>query len=128
MKKYTRVRPRRCYLAGPMRGVANGNYPAFEYAAEELRLLGWYVYNPIEMDAARSGLDPQSSEFPHLRTVAMRDLEIITRLRAEDGDAIVLLPGSRQSIGARAELAAAHWVGLRVLSLHEALTEGWMTG
>lgn len=111
-----------------MRGKPDGNFPVFESAAKLLRELGWYVYNPIEMDAARSGLDPQSSEFPHLRTVASRDLEIITRLKGENGDAIVLLPDWRGSIGARAELAAAHWVNLRVLSLYEALTEGWMTG
>ena len=39
------------------------------------------------------------------------------RLRAEDGDAIILLPGWRDSKGAKAELAVAQWLGLRVMVL-----------
>ena len=36
----------RLYLAGPMSGIKDFNFPAFNEAAEHLRKLGYEVFNP----------------------------------------------------------------------------------
>ncbi len=125
-RKLGRVRPTRCYIAGPMRGRPEYNYPAFHAAAEALRLVGWYVYNPAEMDMVRdTGAQEYPAHFRSLRRYAERDLGVIHgKLRGECGDAIVLLPGWETSAGAQAEHATAKWVNLRVLTLVQALKEG----
>ena len=38
------------YIAGPMRGVEEYNYPAFDRQAAALEKQGWQVINPAEMD------------------------------------------------------------------------------
>jgi len=124
------------YLAGPMRTKPEFNYPAFMAGAKALRERGWEVFNPAEMDLSE---DNQDAEFlqmtieeqklhagaaPNARRYARRDTNIlINMLRSEDGDAIILLPDWEESVGARAEHALAQWVGLKVLTLEEALKE-----
>lgn len=39
---------RRLYLAGPMTGLPDFNYPAFHAAAAAWRAAGWTVANPAE--------------------------------------------------------------------------------
>ena len=125
-----------CYLAGRMRGVPQFNYPAFMAGADALRAAGWNVYNPAEMDLAADDPDPafltmtvkeqeaHAGNPANARRYARRDCGvIIDQLRAEDGDAIVVLPGWEKSTGARAEVAVSRWVGLAVLTLEEALGE-----
>lgn len=126
----------KCYLAGPMRSKPNYNYPAFMAGAAALRAKGWTVFNPAEMDieqdvplglGAEMNLTIEEQEQHagkpwHSRRYARRDLDVLlNQLEAEAGDAIVLLPDWHQSIGAQAERAVAVWVGLRVLTLEEAL-------
>lgn len=41
-------RPTRLYLAGPMTGMPDSNYPAFHHAADQLRDMGYLVENPAE--------------------------------------------------------------------------------
>ena len=38
------------YVAGPMRGFENFNYPAFDRCARVLLKQGWIVINPAELD------------------------------------------------------------------------------
>jgi hypothetical protein len=38
------------YVAGPMRGYDDYNYPAFDRQARVLEKQGWKVINPAEMD------------------------------------------------------------------------------
>ena len=38
------------YIAGPMRGYEDGNFPAFDRQARVLEEQGWIVINPAEMD------------------------------------------------------------------------------
>ena len=45
------------YIAGPMSGLPNNGYDAFNRKAEQLREAGWRVVNPAEMDV-EAGLDP----------------------------------------------------------------------
>lgn len=103
------------YLAGPMRGYANFNKPAFMAAAAELKALGHNVFNPVEETikiygagvyednpAGDEGITPINP-----RLVFFNDLAFIC-LHA---DAVVLLPGWQASKGATAENAVAIALG-----------------
>ena len=126
------------YLAGPMRSKPEFNYPAFFAAARALRDAGWSVFNPAAQDIIT---DDQPANFLAMskkdqeahagrpstaRRYARRDLDGILALRAEEGDVIVVLPDWEDSLGARAEVAVAQWVGLQVLPLAQALVVGSM--
>lgn len=123
---------KRCYLAGPMRSKPQFNYPAFMDGAARLRAAGWEVFNPAEMDIEQDNggapttlsIEEQhahASAFDNARRYAKRDCRVlIDELRAENGDAVVVLPDWEESTGARAEVAVARWVGLTFLTLEEA--------
>lgn len=123
---------RSCYLSGPMRSKPQFNYPAFMDAAAKLRDAGWSVFNPAEMDLKEGGApnlsmtvseqEDYAAQWSNARHYAKRDLAVILdNLFPPIGDAIVVLPGWEESIGARAEVAVAKWLGLNVLTLEEAL-------
>ena len=113
-----------CYIAGPMRGYPQLNFPAFFQAEKQLTKLGWKVYNPARMDREHPLKSPAYGP-AECRQFAQRDLNVVTRvLHAERGDALIMLPGWKKSMGARAENAAARWVGLRRVTLRRALREG----
>jgi len=130
------ARPKKCYLAGPMRSKPEFNYPAFMAGADALRSKGWYVYNPAEMDIEEGDITDELLDLSieeqkthagtpaNARRYAWRDVKVLLKnLLAERGDAIVLLPDWQESIGATAERAVAIWAGLRVLTLEEALND-----
>jgi len=48
----------RCYLAGPMRGIPEYNFPAFFAAATSIRDRGIEVWSPAENDVHQDGFDP----------------------------------------------------------------------
>lgn len=91
----------RTYLCGPMRHRVLFNFPAFDAAATDLRAQGWHVISPADLDRA-----------------AGFDLEALLSC-----EAIHLLPGWEASKGANAELAVAHWIGLKVFD-YEPLETG----
>lgn len=112
----------RLYLAGPMRGIPQFNFPAFDAAAEKLRDLGHEVFNPADQDRAKYGDDladgahtgdeatvAESHGFD-LRAALGADLHYITQC----ADAVAVLPGWEASKGARAEVATALALGLMV--------------
>jgi hypothetical protein len=106
------------YLAGPMRGYPEYNFPAFHEAEARGKALGWSTISPARMDEEH-GFDPASATEETVQsmtdTFIDRDFGAIRALIVADGDAIALLPGWEQSRGARAEHALAVWRGLRVL-------------
>lgn len=91
-------RKRIVYLAGPMTGYPDKNYPKFNAVAKELREMGHTVYNPAErpFDNARN---------------AFHDYSVFITQHA---CTIVLLPGHKKSVGATAERALAVAVGLDI--------------
>lgn len=92
------------YLAGPMTGLSNLNFPAFEIAAHNLRHDGHEVFNPAEL--------PEEIH-SDLRECLARDFDYICR----HAEAVALLPGWRNSKGATAEYHAALALGLRVIEI-----------
>lgn len=93
----------RLYIAGPMSGLPDFNYPAFHTAATMLRGLGYQVENPAEND--RPLTDPWQ--------VFLRDA--ITKLMRCDG--VALLPDHHRSRGARLEESIATRLGIPVRTI-----------
>lgn len=113
------------YLAGPMRGIPEFNFPAVHSAAAVLRGQGHEVFSPAEKDNERHGTDISKGNIAgdeglaakvhgfNLREALAIDLEYIC-LHA---DGIALLPGWRNSKGATAEHAASVALGHTVIEL-----------
>ncbi len=87
--------PRRLYLAGPMSGYAEHNYPEFNSVAALLRADGYEVFNPAEN--VDGGVRRPRSFYMR------RDIPALM-----DCDAIVVLPNWQQSRGACLEM----WIAI----------------
>lgn len=107
----------RLYIAGPMTGIAEFNFPAFDRAATKYRALGHDVISPAEHDR-ESGLDVTGL------TGALAELEgkfdlaealLWDLAQVASVDAVVLLEGWERSSGVRAELALAAALSKRVI-------------
>jgi hypothetical protein len=115
------------YLAGPMRGIAEFNFPAFRDATVKLRAFGYQVHSPAEQDENNglnvTGMKGDNAELGpagfNLRVALANDLNYV----CEEADAVVVLPGWEASSGATAEVAAAKALGIEVLTLAQALGE-----
>jgi len=112
------------YLAGPMTGYPQFNYPAFHQAASSLRKEGHFVFSPAERDIERDGKNwgdevkdgsaaAAKEKGFDLRSALGDDLEFICK----DAEAIALLPGWEKSSGAQAEWATARALGLKFIYL-----------
>lgn len=94
------------YIAGPMTGYPDWNFPAFADAAKVLRGFGWAVINPGE----NIGGDTEQPSPWYMRL----DLGMILAV----ADAIALLPGWRESRGARTEAAVAQAIGIDIYEVN----------
>lgn len=114
------------YLAGPMQGYPEFNFPTFMKAASDLRLAGHMVFNPAERDIERhdgvdiskgnSTGDVKQSEQKHgfsLRDALADDTQFICK----EADAIAMLPGWEYSKGANAEWSLAKALGHKIIYL-----------
>jgi nucleoside 2-deoxyribosyltransferase len=99
---------KRVYIAGPMTGYPDLNFPTFHRVAARYRAKGLEVVNPAEInsDPAAGWVDCMRNDIRELVTC----------------DAIVLLPGSERSKGASLELHIARALGMGVHELTEAET------
>lgn len=101
------------YLAGPMSGIKFYNWPEFFRAAKLLREDDWVIENPAESDII-NGVDPTlplEEQDASREDLLREDFEIIvTKCKA-----LILLPGWRDSVGARAECLVAHLSGLPIM-------------
>lgn len=101
----------RVYLAGPMTGLPDLNYPAFYAAAASLRQMGYQVESPAECE-----LPPDTTSWQQFMRSGITQL-----MRC---DAIVMLPGWQKSKGANAEHTIAKLIDIPVLHLDEAIVHG----
>ena len=98
------------YIAGPMRGQDDYNYPLFREVAAELRKHGYQVVNPTEI-GDYFGRPEEIATNERLRDLVLSiELQCLVRC-----DAICLLDGWENSEGARKELHAALEHGLEVM-------------
>ncbi len=101
------------YLAGPMRGIPHFNFPAFHYAAAELRARGYEVFSPAERDLERHGTDVSVNNFTGSEEQAAKEHGLTIRIAlandlawiGQHAEAVAFLPGWEVSSGARAEWA-----------------------
>ena len=91
----------RVYVAGPMSGLPDFNYLAFDRKAAELRAQGWAVENPAENPV------PACGSWAGYMRMALRQLSTCTHIH--------MLPGWEQSKGARLERHIAEQLGLEVV-------------
>lgn len=102
----------RIYLAGPMKGFAEHNHPAFARAAAALRASGHEVYSPAEFD-------PEHASKPYESFDARRAFVAFSDYITTKADAIVMLPGWEHSKGATTEAMLAGCCGLPLFELGE---------
>lgn len=115
------------YLAGPMRGIPEFNFPAFFKAAEHLRAHGHEVFNPAEKDNEKYGTDISKGNHEGREDVAasQHGFSLREALGADlawicaEADAVALLPGWENSKGATAERATAHALGISTFLVGE---------
>lgn len=89
----------RIYISGPMTGLPDFNYPAFNQAAAELRAQGYHVENPAE--------NPERSTWAEYMKSAVAQLTAC--------DMIKMLPGWEESRGAIIEHKLAQDLGIEVM-------------
>jgi len=99
----------RVYIAGPMTGIPEYNFPAFHAAAAAWRAEGWEVENPAEHDELHDGFNAKTDTAKPHEHYMRRDLPLVCSC-----DAIALLPGWERSKGVKNELAVARMCGLEV--------------
>ena len=93
------------YIAGPMTGLSDFNYPAFHQAAATLRAAGHDVINPAENPKPACG-----TWQGYMRMS-------VAQVAAVDG--IAMLPDWEHSKGANLELYIAERLGLSVMMLSD---------
>ncbi len=91
----------RIYIAGPMSGLPDLNYPAFNAMAERLRALSFEVENPAENPP------PKCESWLGYMRMAVAQLATC--------DAVVMLPGWSKSKGACIEHQLAVGLGLEIV-------------
>jgi hypothetical protein len=99
------TRANRVYVAGPMTGIEDFNYPAFNALADRLRQLGYEVENPADHGIVEGAqwADYMAYDLTRLGLCGM----------------IVLLPDWERSQGARLEVLIAERLGMKVVNAHD---------
>lgn len=114
------------YLGGPMTGIPQFNFPAFDEAATDLRRKGYLILSPAEMDdatarehalASKTGLDVADTGHSW-EDYLKRDLFIVL-----EADGVICLPGWEKSKGARLETFVAKQLGKPIYGVYPELDE-----
>lgn len=92
------------YISGPMSGIPELNYPAFNHAAENLRERGYEVVNPAGLPSPKPVGENTWEEFMRA------DLAVLLNC-----DMIYMLRGWGVSRGARLEYTVATALGMAVM-------------
>jgi nucleoside 2-deoxyribosyltransferase len=101
------------YLAGPMSGFDDFNFPTFHKYAFELRKEGHDVFSPAEADLEKWGDLENVRKNATYRECLRTDLNWIL----DEAEAIALIPGWEKSKGVAAELALSKALGLKEIYL-----------
>lgn len=121
---------KKLYIAGPMTGIPQFNFPAFDVAAASLRSYGYLVVSPVELDDPSSRAaalsnetgDPEQYNADTGETwgdLLARDVKMI----ADEVSGVVALEGWEESRGARLEVFVARTCGKPVYSYEEWLND-----
>lgn len=118
-------RMRRIYVAGPMRGIADLNFPEFFRTAALWESRGWETVNPAQMDiSAGHTVDKEhvkSGKGIDFKEAMDRDLPAVASC-----DAIALMAGWERSQGANKELEHARVLGKEVYDAETGMLVNWM--
>ena len=103
------------YIAGPMTGYADLNFPAFNAAAKLYRDKGCFVINPAELNGGEAELAlyatmSEEEKAEHYTACMRKDIAAITTV-----DTLVVLPGYSMSRGATMEIQIAQFLGLTIV-------------
>ena len=120
------------YVAGPMTGYPQFNYPAFMEAARDLRSRHFEVMTPAEMDDPEIQAASMDSLDGNLDTITTHGqswgdfLARDVKLLADDGiEAVVVLPGWERSKGARLETYVGMLCGLVIVEYPTLVPVAW---
>jgi len=102
------MRALRLYVSGPMTGIVDFNYPAFESACIALRASGYDVVSPHEVDPSLGG---------GWREYMRADIALLVTC-----DAVATLDGHENSKGAKLENHIAAELNMAIKPLAEWLT------
>ena len=97
------------YIAGPMSGLPDNNYPAFDAAAERLKAEGHRVINPADT----SRMVDQNRAFWYHTEATWLDYMVENMRRMKHATAIHFLPNWENSYGARIEALVAEKMSLK---------------
>lgn len=102
------ARANRVYVAGPMTGIADFNYPAFNAVADQLRAQGYEVENPADHGIVEGAqwADYMAYDLTRLGLCGV----------------IALLPDWEKSQGARLEVLIAERLGMTVVNAVDLVT------
>lgn len=101
---------KKIYISGPMTGLPDYNYPAFNVAAAQLRAAGFHVESPAE------NKPPECGTWEGWMRIALKQLI--------DCHAVAVLPGWEKSKGALVEIQVASQLGMKVLPVDMWMMEG----
>lgn len=102
---------RSAYLAGPMRGIPEYNFPEFRRAATWLRAQQWEIFSPAERDEADPAID-HTVDVAGWNGARGLDYFMAHDLKAVcEMDAVICLPKWEASQGARLETRVAVEIG-----------------
>ena len=96
------------YIAGPMRGIAEYNFPAFFEAENQLKSMGYNVLSPATQDV-KEGFKTHTPESTltgeDYERWIKRDMDMVTK-----SDGVCVLPGFEKSKGAQVEVTMARFL------------------
>ena len=107
------------YIAGPMTGYDNWNFPAFFEAQRQLESLGYEVINPAHNDGDTIEKALESAGHPDRPNHAWSDYMRRDLPHVMEVDMLCLLPGWRDSRGAQLEVHVARALGLPLMVLKD---------
>ena len=110
------------YIAGPMLGLPESNYPQFENVARFLRSEGWDVCSPVEIGSVFGTADELNANPTRLAVVMEAERDALRT----SCDAILLLPGWERSRGARAELTIALEKHLEIITFCDLMQKPYL--